>query len=53
MDLRSLSRSRSFDATALAKAIEEVAKHRGITLSAPSLSLSGHDELAQKKWAAW
>jgi hypothetical protein len=53
MDLRSLSRSRSFDATALRKAIEEVAKHRGVTLSAPSASLRGHDEMAQQKWAAW
>jgi len=53
MDLRSLSRSRSFDATTLRKAIEEVAKYRGVTLSAPSASLSGHDEIAQQKWVAW
>lgn len=53
MDLRSLSRSRSFEATTLRKAIEDVAKHRGVKLSAPSTSLSGHDELAQQKWAAW
>jgi hypothetical protein len=53
MNLRSLSRSKSFEATTLRKAIEEVAKHRGIKLSALSASLSGHDELAQQKWAAW
>ncbi|MGV8911459.1 MAG: nucleotidyl transferase AbiEii/AbiGii toxin family protein [Rhodoglobus sp.] len=53
MDLRSLSRSRSFEATILRKAIEEVAKYRGLTLSAPSVSLSGHDEIAQQKWDAW
>jgi predicted nucleotidyltransferase component of viral defense system len=53
MDLRSLSRGRSFDATTLRQAIEEVAKYRGVTLSAPSASLSGHDEIAQSKWAAW
>ncbi|TQO19594.1 putative nucleotidyltransferase component of viral defense system [Rhodoglobus vestalii] len=53
MDLRSLSRSRSFEATILLKATEEVAKYRGVILSAPSVSLSGHDEIAQQKWAAW
>jgi len=53
MDLLSLSRSRSFDATTVRKSIEEVAKHRGVTLSAPSASLSGHNEIAQQKWAAW
>jgi len=53
MDLRSLSRSRSFEATRLRQAIKEVAKHRGVELSAPSASLSGNDEVAQRKWAAW
>ena len=53
MDLRSLSRSRSFEAITLRKTIEEVAKYRGVMLSAPSVSLSGHDETAQQKWAAW
>jgi len=53
MDLRSLSRSRSFSAGTLRGAIEAVAKHRGVKLSAPSESLRGHDELAQQKWAAW
>lgn len=53
MDLRSLALSRSFSAATLRKAIEEVAKHRKVDISAPSASLSGHDELAQQKWAAW
>lgn len=53
MDLRSLALSRSFSAATLRKAIEEVAKHRKVEISAPSASLSGHDELAQQKWAAW
>lgn len=53
MDLRSLSRNRSFYAQTLRAAIEEVAKYREVELSAPSESLTGHDELAQQKWAAW
>ncbi|EAR23987.1 hypothetical protein A20C1_10775 [marine actinobacterium PHSC20C1] len=53
MDLRSLALSRSFSAATLGKAIEEVAKHRTVELSAPSGSLNGHDEVAQQKWAAW
>jgi len=53
MDLRSLALSRSFNAGVLRTAIEEVAKHRKVELSAPSASLTGHDELAQQKWAAW
>jgi hypothetical protein len=53
MDLRSLAFSRDFSAGTLRRAIEEVAKHRKVELSAPSASLKGHDELAQQKWAAW
>lgn len=53
MDIRSLSRSRSFTAGMLRKAIEEVAKYRKVELSIPSASLGGHDDLAQQKWAAW
>ena len=53
MDLRSLSRSRSFSAATLRGAVEEVAKHRKVGLSAPSALLAGHDELAQQKWSAW
>ncbi len=53
MDLRSLALSRSFSAATLRTAIEEVAKHRKVDISAPSASLAGHDELAQQKWAAW
>jgi hypothetical protein len=53
MDLRSLAISRSFSAPTLRKAIEEVAKHRQVELSAPSAVLAGHDDLAQQKWAAW
>ncbi|CAN5345537.1 nucleotidyl transferase AbiEii/AbiGii toxin family protein [soil metagenome] len=53
MDLRSLALSRNFSAATLRKAIDEVAKHRKVEISAPSASLSGHDELAQHKWAAW
>lgn len=53
MDLRSFSRSRSFEAGTLRKAIEEVATYRKVELSAPSASLVGHDDLAQQKWAAW
>ena len=52
-DLRSLALSRSFTAGTLRTAIEEVAKHRKVELSAPSASLTAHDELAQQKWAAW
>lgn len=46
MDLRSLSRSRSFQAGSLRTAIEKVAKHPKVELSA---SLAGHDDLAQLK----
>ena len=53
MDLRSLAHSRSFSAGTLRKAIDEVAKHRNVELAAPSASLAGHDDLAQRKWAAW
>jgi len=53
MDLRSLAESRSFSAATLRTAIDEVAKHRQVELAAPSVSLTGHDELAQQKWAAW
>lgn len=53
MDLRSLAHSRSFSAATLRKAITEVAKHRNVELAAPSVSLTGHDGLAQQKWAAW
>jgi hypothetical protein len=53
MDIRSLSRSRNFEAATLRIAIEEVAKHRKVDLSAPSASLTGHDGPAQQKWAAW
>lgn len=53
MDLRSLAHSRSFSAATLRTAIEDVAKHRQVELSAPSAMLAGHDDLAQQKWAAW
>jgi predicted nucleotidyltransferase component of viral defense system len=53
MDLRSLGHSRSFSAATLRNAIDEVAKHREVGLSAPSASLAGHDDIAQQKWAAW
>lgn len=53
MDLRSLAHSRSFSAATLRKAIDEVAKHRKVEMSAPSASLVGHGELAQQKWSAW
>lgn len=53
MDLRSLSRSRSFEARTVREAIREVAKHRKVELSIPSASLGGHDNLAQQKWTAW
>jgi hypothetical protein len=53
MDIRSLSHSRSFSAATLRTAIEAVARHRVVELSAPSTSISGHDDLAQQKWAAW
>lgn len=53
IDVRSLSRSGSCSAGILRKAIEEVAKHRQVELSAPSASLTGHSEIAQQKWAAW
>jgi predicted nucleotidyltransferase component of viral defense system len=53
MDLRSLPLSRGFSAATLRRAIEEVAKHRKVELSAPSEFLAGHDAIAQQKWAAW
>lgn len=53
MDLRSLAHSRAFSEATLRTAIEQVAQHRSVELSAPSASLAGHDDLAQQKWAAW
>lgn len=53
MDLRSLSHSRTFTETTLRTAIERVAQHRNVELSAPSASVAGYDDVAQQKWAAW
>lgn len=53
MDIRSLARSRNFNAAILRGAIEQVAKHRKVELSAPSALLADHDEVAQQKWEAW
>lgn len=53
MDLRSLAHSRTFTETALRTAIDRVAQHRNVELSAPSASVAAHDDLAQQKWAAW
>ncbi len=53
VDLRSLARTRVFDADELLTAAQAIARHRHVVLGPIAPLVVGYGAIAQQKWAAW